>query len=217
MNTIRRIMSGIRSLLSRFRGHPAEPQVLRPEQDYFLPPFVEDADQQPHYQTPWDRQVDEQAAVRRNFIPNQSDCQIFHIRPFPASGTMPTRAEHFIFSDDGMQRFEERTATILAGNEVASPREIGGICVCGRPIRAARIRPCHFCGVCLCPTCGRLQPLPPGLLDLPVSALVLCPAHLEEFRDQWPHWMAAGTTGEPVFLPPAMSIAILDSFQGGTP
>jgi hypothetical protein len=214
MNFIRRMLSTARSWVSWLLGHQDDPQVLNRNQEYLFPPFVEADHSQPRNQAPWIDEMDEASAIRRTFIPNQSDFQFFHIRPFPENRTMPSSAEHFIFSDDGMQHIDERTVTILAGNEVASPREIGAICVCGKPIRASRVRPCHFCGASLCRACGRYQPVPPGLLDIPVSALILCPTHLKEFRDHWGHWQAAGSSGGPVFLPPHVSIAILDDSTG---
>lgn len=214
MRIFRRILTGLHSFIGRRLYGQSEPQVIPPELDYMVPSSMSLNEEQAN-QAGWADDLNEADAIRRHYVPNQSDSRLLNIREFPVNGSIPTRSEHFIFDNDGMQHFDERTASILAGNELGSPNEVGGFCVCGRPVRAIRIRPCHICGACLCRSCGRVQPLPPGAMDVPVSALVLCPSHLLEFREQWRHW-GTGCSNGPVFLPPHYSIAMLDYLSGVT-
>jgi len=212
MNFFEKVFTGAKALLSQYLGLRDESRQTIHEPPYDVPPEVEYEGPRNGSQAAWADQMDEMSAVNRIYAPDQSHTLFLNIREFTGSGRVPLSSERYIFTNEGMQRVEERTATLLAGNEIASPRHIGGICVCGRPIRTSRIRPCHMCGACLCRACGRYQPLPEGMGNLPVSALVLCPAHLKEFRNQWRHWQGAC----PVFLPPDMSIAVLDESGGAS-
>ena len=156
-------------------------------------------------QAPWDPQMNEMDAIRQTFQPAQSNSLNWKLHEFSPTGSIPIKTESFTFTPDGMQRIEERGATMLAGNEISSPKEIGAICQCGKAIRASKLRTCHFCGVSVCQQCGRYQPLPPDA-NLPVSVLIMCPTHSRKFRDEWQHHRGSKL----VFLPPDMSIVVLD-------
>lgn len=211
MSIIGKIMSSGRKIADWMLGRRSVSANMPEIVDRYYPPPNQDDPASNH--SDWDAEPQEADAIRGIYTPNQSDQQYFNIRPFPQNGVFRHQAEHFIFSDQGMTRVEERRATIMAGNEVASPREIAGICICGRPIRSGKVRFCNFCGAALGPCCGRVQPIPPGVLDFQLSYLVLCPLHRDELRTEWPHWLAASDGDTPVFLPPDMSTSLLDNTQ----
>ena len=210
MNIIERCRFATRLFFSALRDNQGDHGHGTHDPDDVLPPLAEYQNPPTDRQAAGDDQMDEMAALRGAYTPNQSDTVIMNVREFPQTGGIALRSEHFILTEDGLQRLEEQTVTLMGGNEIGPPSDVGGICVCGRPIRFSRIKTCHVCGVCVCSTCGRYQPIPSGLIDLPVDALILCPTHLKEFRNQFPHWHGA----QPVSLPPDMSISVLGETGG---
>ena len=216
MNILTRIRAAGQAFIDSLRGRRVVAAATQPMAAPNYPPLNPTASQSTD-NSPGDADPQAMDAIHGIFPNTQSDRHLYHIQPFPRHGTVSPHAEHYLFTDQGLVRVEERTASILAGNEVAPPSAIGGICVCGQPIRADRVRFCAYCGLSLGPCCGSAQPIPAGLVAFPVSVLILCPTHLKAFRDAWPHWQAAGPDNKPVFLPAAMSMAVLDNTPKAAP